>query len=115
MTNPNPESRRDFLKTSSIAGAAATITAAATARVHGAQDDDSIQVCLIGCGGRGTGAAANAMSVPDANVKLVGMADVMPHKLSISFRNLEQEHKERMDVPEAVSYTHLTLPTIYSV
>ncbi len=100
MTNPNPESRRDFLKTSSIAGAAATITAAATARVHGAQDDDSIQVCLIGCGGRGTGAAANAMSVPDANVKLVGMADVMPHKLSISFRNLEQEHKERMDVPE---------------
>ena len=96
----NPESRRDFLKSSTVVGAAATIAAASAAQVHGADDDDTIQVCLVGCGGRGTGAAANAMSVPGGKVKLVGMADVMPHKMSISFRNLEQEHKESMDVPE---------------
>ena len=99
---PTPnESRRQFLKTSTTVGAAATLAAAATSRVHGAQDDDSIQVCLIGCGGRGTGAAANAMSVPDGRVKLVGMADVMPHKLSLSHRNLERDgYKDTMDVPE---------------
>ncbi len=96
-TNRN---RRDFLKTTSTLGVAATIAAASQSRVHGAQDDDSIQVCLIGCGGRGTGAASNAMSVNNGNVKLVGMADVMPHKLSISYRNLEQKHADKMDVPE---------------
>ena len=96
---PN-ESRRDFLKSTTIAGAATTLAAAASAHVHGADDDDTIQVCLIGCGGRGTGAASNAMSVPEGRVKLVGMADVMPHKLSISYRNLEKEHADKMDVPE---------------
>ena len=100
MTPESNNSRRQFLKSSTVAGAAATLAAASASRVHGAQDDDTIQVCLIGCGGRGTGAAANAMSVPNANVKLVGMADVMPHKLSISYRNLEQKFRDKMDVPE---------------
>lgn len=100
MTPESHASRRQFIKSSTVAGAAATLAAASANGVHGAQDDDTIQVCLIGCGGRGTGAAANAMSVPNGPVKLVGMADVMPHKLSISFRNLEQEHKDKMDVPE---------------
>ena len=100
MTPESNESRRQFLKSSTVAGAAATLAAASTSQVHGAQDDDTIQVCLIGCGGRGTGAAANAMSVPNGNVKLVGMADVMPNKLYISHRNLEGKFSEKMDVPE---------------
>lgn len=100
MASPSNSSRRQFLQSSTVAGAAATIAAASAARVHGAQDDDTIQICLIGTGGRGTGAAANAMSVPEGKVKLVGMADVMPHKLSISYRNLEQNYKDKMDVPE---------------
>lgn len=100
MSEKPNTSRREFLKTTGQVGVAATLAAAAHSRVHGAQDDDTIQVCLIGCGGRGTGAAANAMSVPDGRVKLVGMADVMPHKLSISRKNLEQDHADKMDVPE---------------
>ena len=65
MTDQAKPSRRSFLKTTGQIGAAATIAAAAQSNVHGAQDDDTIQVCLIGCGGRGTGAASNSMSVPE--------------------------------------------------
>lgn len=100
MSEINKNSRRDFLKKSGTLGAAATLAAAATSRVHGADDDDTIQVCLVGCGGRGTGAAVNAMSVKDENIKLVGMADVMPHKLSASYNNLQTRFAEKMDVPE---------------
>ena len=74
--------RRDFLKTSSQAAAVTTLAAAAATRVHAAVDD-TIQVALVGCGGRGTGAATNAMSVPNGPTKLVAMADVIPRKQSI--------------------------------
>lgn len=101
MSNETPsKSRRDFLKTSGTVGVAATIAAAAESQVFGAQDDDTIQVCLIGCGGRGTGAAQNAMSVPEGKVKLVGMADVMPQKLSASYNALSNRFEEQMDIPE---------------
>ncbi len=100
MSNKPSKTRRDFLKTSGTAGVAATLAAAATTPAHGAKDDDSIQVCLIGAGGRGTGAAENALSVKDGNVKLVGMADVMPHKLSFSYNALKNRFGDRVDVPE---------------
>ena len=100
MSDKPSTSRRQFLKTSSTAGVAASLAAASTSAVHGAQDDDTIQVCLIGCGGRGTGAAENALNVKDDAVKLVGMADVMPHKLSSSYNNLKNRFGDRVDVPE---------------
>ncbi len=96
-------SRRDFLKQSSQAAAAATLAAAAQSRVHAA-GDDTIQVALIGCGGRGGGAAANCLSVPNGRTKLVAMVDVMPRKLSISYRNLERRYADKMDVPEERRY-----------
>ena len=51
-------------------------------------------------GGRGTGAAANAMSVNQGPVKLVAMADVFEDRLKASFSNLNKNYADKMDVPE---------------
>jgi hypothetical protein len=48
--------------------------------VHAA-GSNTIQLALVGCGGRGTGAAINALSVKNGPMKLVVMADVVPAKL----------------------------------
>lgn len=63
--------------------------------------DDTIKVALIGCGGRGTGAANQAMKTKE-NVKLVAMADVFEDRLKGSFETLTKVHGEsgRMAVPE---------------
>ena len=55
----------------------------------------------MGCGGRGTGAASNALSVSAANgpTKLVAMADVFQSKLDQSYNGLVNKHKDQVDVP----------------
>lgn len=92
-------SRRDFLKTSGRIAVASAVAGAAIPRVH-AGEDNTIQVALVGCGGRGTGAAANAMSVKQCPLKLVAMADVFENRLTGSFQNLNKNFAEKMDVPE---------------
>ena len=71
----NGNSRRDFIKKSSIivAGSAmaANLSMARTAHAYGS---DVIKIGLIGCGGRGTGAAIQAMNTA-GEVHLVAMAD----------------------------------------
>lgn len=95
----NSTSRRAFLaNTGRIAGAAALATVAVP-HVHAAQDD-TIQVALIGCGGRGTGAASNALSVPGASTKLVAMADVFEDRLTGQHKNLTGRFGDRIDVPQ---------------
>jgi predicted dehydrogenase len=67
-------SRRDFLKASAIAGGVAAANLSLLSNVHAA-GSDTIKVGLIGCGGRGTGAARNVLqSAP--GVRLVAMGDV---------------------------------------
>jgi predicted dehydrogenase len=92
-------SRREFLKTTGTIAAASTVLGAAAPRVHAAENN-TINVALIGCGGRGTGAAANAMSVDQGPVKLVAMADVFEDKMKSSFTNLDKNYADKMDVPE---------------
>lgn len=58
-----------------------------------------LQVALIGCGGRGTGAAANALTTSGGPVKLVAMADVFETRLSRSYGELKSRHGESVDVP----------------
>ena len=68
--------------------------------VH-AGEDNTIQVALVGCGGRGTGAAGNAVSVQNQGpIKLVAMADVFEDKLKGSYDALSKEFSDRVDVPE---------------
>ena len=101
MTDPIsfPTSRRDFLKTTGRFAAASALAGVALPHVHAA-GSDVIQVALIGCGGRGTGAADNALSTKSGPVKLVAMADVFENKLRSSFDNLKRQHSDKIDVPE---------------
>lgn len=96
---PANASRRHFLKDSGrIAGAAALVGAAG--RHAFAQGDDTIRVALVGCGGRGTGAASNAMSVESAPVEVVAMADVFEDRQSTSFNALQNRHQDRFKVTD---------------
>ena len=92
-------SRREFLKNTSQAAAASALAAGIMPRAY-AGEDNTIQVALVGCGGRGTGAAANALSVKNAPMKLVAMADVFENRLSTSHKNLTNNHSDKVDVPE---------------
>jgi predicted dehydrogenase len=97
--SPLATSRREFLQnTGRTAAASALVAGLAVPRVHAAEDN-TIQVALIGCGGRGTGAASNALSVPNGRTKLVAMADVFENKLNSSYKNL-QRFGDKFDVPE---------------
>lgn len=92
-------SRREFLKNTGRVAAASALVGAAIPYVH-AGEDNTIQVALIGCGGRGTGAAADAMSVKHGPVKLVAMADVFDDRLKSSYDNLHESFADKMDVPD---------------
>ena len=77
-------SRREFLQESGCLLGALRLALAAVPAVH-AGENNTIQVALIGCGGRGTGAAANALSVKRGPIKLVAMADIFPERLGTSY------------------------------
>ena len=91
--------RRGFLKDTGRIAAASTLVGAAVPHVH-AGENNTIQVALVGCGGRGTGAAANALSVQNGPTKLVAMADVFDHRLASSYGNLAEKFADQVDVPE---------------
>ena len=95
----NDVSRRGFLKEGSAVAATTSIFASQLPRVHAAEDN-TIQVALVGCGGRGTGAAKNALSVTNGPIKLVAMADVFDFKLNSSYRDLSSSFADKVDVPE---------------
>jgi predicted dehydrogenase len=88
---PGKSSRRDFLKTSAASVAGATLSAqlGAVPGVHAA-GGDTLRVGLIGCGGRGTGAATQALHA-DPNVKLVAMGDVFDDHLQHSLNTLRND------------------------
>jgi predicted dehydrogenase len=92
-------SRRTFLANSSRAAGAAAFAVGAAAYVHAAENN-TIQVALVGCGGRGTGAAADALSTKFGPIKLVAMADVFPQRLATSLANLTGLFPKQVDVPE---------------
>ncbi|MDA0750573.1 MAG: Gfo/Idh/MocA family oxidoreductase [Verrucomicrobia bacterium] len=91
-------SRREFIKNTSKVTAASALASVALPHVH-AQSSETVQVALIGCGGRGTGAAANALSVSNGPTKLVAMADVFQHRLDGSFNTLNKRYEDKMEVP----------------
>lgn len=92
MSDP---SRREFLSKSGKASALAGI---ALPHVHAAQNS-TIPVALVGCGGRGTGAAINAISVTNGPTKLTAMADVVPAKMNASYDKLKSQFPDKIDVP----------------
>jgi len=94
--NEKTPTRRDFLKTATATGAAALL---ATGNYAFAQGSDKIRVGLIGCGGRGTGAAADALQA-DPGATLTAMGDVLQSQLDRSLRTLQAQDgiKEKVQV-----------------
>jgi len=95
----NLSSRRDFIINTGKLAAVGALAGVALPHVHAAENN-TVQVALVGCGGRGTGAANNALSVKNGPIKLVAMADVFDSRLKTSHDALKRNHAERMDVPE---------------
>jgi predicted dehydrogenase len=93
-------SRRDALKTAAAAAAATAASSLILPRAY-ASEDNTIQVALVGCGGRGSGAAENALKAKNGHTKLVAMADVFDNKLSNSYKALsgKEELAKSVDVP----------------
>jgi len=87
LTASHSATRREFLSTTAKAAAGAAL-AGALARPGYCAEANTIQIALVGCGGRGTGAAANALATKTGPVKLVAMADVFQDKLGRSYEAL---------------------------
>ncbi len=95
----NKLSRRDLMKTSGQAAVASALAGVVLPQVHAGQNSN-IQVALVGCGGRGTGAAHDALSTKSGPINLVALADVFPQRLANSQRQLAQAFKDRATVPQ---------------
>jgi predicted dehydrogenase len=89
--------RREFLKNTGRVAAATTLAGIAIPHVHAAENN-TIQLALIGCGGRGTGAVADAFSGNNGPLKLVAMADVFDYRLNGSYDALKKQFGDRVDV-----------------
>lgn len=94
-------SRRTFLQSAAVAGSLAGAGLSLMRSAHAGGADDTIRIGLIGCGGRGTGAASQALRAP-GNTKLVAMGDAFADRLEGSLQNLLNEDglAERIDVPQ---------------
>ena len=98
-TRNSARNRREFLKHAGRIATASAMAGAAIPHVHAAESN-TIQVALIGCGSRGAGAAANALSNKSGPIKLVAMADVFGPRLSASYGHLNNRFAAHLDVPE---------------
>ena len=97
--NQSGLSRRDVLKaTGRVAAATALAGVAIPQHVYAAQEN-TIRLALVGCGGRGTGAAIDALSSKTGPTKLVAMADVFEDRLNPSYHSIKTKFKEQVDVP----------------
>ena len=93
-------SRRQFLARAGSLAAGTALVSGIARSVH-AGEDNTIRLALIGCGGRGSGAVRDALSVRDNGpVKLYAMADLLETRLSPSYKALKKEFGDKIDVPE---------------
>jgi predicted dehydrogenase len=95
----NPTSRRVFLRSTAAAVATTTLAPTLPLGVHAAEDH-TLKIALVGCGGRGTGAAAQALSTKGPT-RLVALADAFEDRLAGSLNSLRQNPRlaPQVDVP----------------
>jgi len=93
-----PTTRREFLKQTGRVAAVSALAGMAIPYVHAAADN-TIRLALIGCGGRGSGAVADACDSPHGPVKLVAMADLFPKRIASAHANISAKYADRVDVP----------------
>jgi len=98
---PASVTRRSFLQTSTKALAAGAIAGALPIEriALGASPSDTLRIALVGCGGRGSGAADQALKT-GPGVKLVAMADVFKDRLDTSLKSIAEQNKDKVEVPD---------------
>ncbi|MFO0824067.1 MAG: hypothetical protein U0792_13305 [Gemmataceae bacterium] len=92
-----PSSRRAFLKTSAASAVASSVVLPGA---YAAAGNETVRIGLIGCGGRGSGAAREALRA-DPKVKLVAMCDAFMDRLQAALGNL----KNKKDIAEKIDVT----------
>ena len=97
LSGSSPSTRREFLKWTT--GAAAAISTFPLVRSVHAAGSDLLKVGLIGCGGRGSGAAVNALDA-DSGTKLVAMCDIFEDWARGARDRLKKMKPDRVDVPD---------------
>ncbi len=97
--------RRSFL-TKSSAALAGTALIAGMPSIGRAAEEKILKIALVGCGGRGTGAASQALAA-DKNIELVAMADVFSDHLETSLANLRQISPDKVKVDDAHKFVGL--------
>lgn len=97
-SSSSPLSRRAFLARGTALAAGTALAGVSVPAVH-AGEDNTIRLALIGCGGRGTGAAGDAFESKHGPVRLVAMADLFPQRLEQSYRTLQEKYPNQVAVP----------------
>ena len=95
-------SRRDFVKAGSSLTAGALLAAPHVARA--AKNDKAIKVGLVGIGGRGSGAAAQAMGADD-NVALTAIGDLFEDRIKLRSRILKARGRDKFQVTPETTFT----------
>ncbi len=93
----SPVTRRDFIKTSAIVAGALAAPAILPSTSFADGKTGTIRVGLIGCGGRGSGAAGQALKA-DKDIQLVAMGDAFEDQLQKSLQSLQHEQPEKVKV-----------------
>ena len=101
LLDDSRQSRRSFVKNTALVSGGLVVSQLPVARAAHVVGDDSIKVAVVGCGGRGTGAAVQALSTKE-NVTLVAMADAFQNRLDKSFRliNEKLDNSDKIKVPK---------------
>jgi len=93
-SSENLSTRREFLKTSAVVGGVLAAPAVLPGNLFAKENSDPLRVGLIGCGGRGSGAADQALKA-DKNVVLVAMGDAFEEQLQKSLHSLQKSSRTR--------------------
>ncbi len=91
--------RRDFLQTGALAGGAVLASLSPARFAHAASSNETLKLALVGGGGRGTGAANQALTT-GRPLKLVAMAELFRDKADGAIASLKAQHGDKVDVPE---------------
>ena len=93
--------RRDFIKTTAAASLAAAIPGNLGLFAAGS---DALRIGVIGCGGRGTGAAINCLEAAEG-IEIVALGDLVPDRIESSYRKLMEKFPDRVRVPAGNRFT----------
>ena len=100
MSHAENASRRQFLKGAAAVAVGTTLASGlGVARSAHAAGSDVLKIALVGCGGRGTGAATDCLGTGSQNIKLVALADLFQDRIDGAVKQLKHQVPAKLDLP----------------